>query len=262
MDLEKADILNKYFASVFTREDLASMPTLDNKHEDPQLRDIIIDEEIVKKKLLKLNSTKSAGPDGFPRVLAETAGLIAKPLSIIFRKSLDEGNLPMDWKVATVIPIHKKRNKKQPGNYRPVCLTSVVGKLMESIVRDNIVDHMMENTLFVDAQHGFVPGRSCMTQLLVVLKTWTEMLDKGDPVDAIYLDFRKAFDSVPHQRLLGKLKAYGINGKITKWIRNFLVGRKQRVKVNGVLSAWAAVISGIPQGSVLIGTHPICPVHK
>ena len=109
VDLEKADILNKYFASVFTREDLASMPTLDNKHEDPQLRDIIIDEEIVKKKLLKLNSTKSAGPDGFhPRVLAETAGSIAKPLSI-FRKSLDEGNLPMDWKVATVIPIHKKR---------------------------------------------------------------------------------------------------------------------------------------------------------
>ena len=150
-----------------------------------------------------------------------------------------------------LVPIHKKGNKKQPGNYRPVSLTSVVGKLMESIVRDNIVEHMMENALFVDAQHGFVPGRSCMTQLLVVLEIWTEMLDDGDPVDAIYLDFRKAFDSVPHQRLLGKLKAYGINGKITKWIRNFLVGRKQRVKVNGVLSAWAAVISGIPQGSVL-----------
>ena len=108
-DLEKADILNKYFASVFTREDLASMPTLENKHVDPQLRDITIDEEIVKKKLLKLNSTKSAGPDGFhPKVLAETAGSIAKPLSIIFRKSLDEGRLPMHWKVATVISIHKK----------------------------------------------------------------------------------------------------------------------------------------------------------
>ena len=84
---------------------------------------------------------------------------------------------------------------------------------MESIVRDNIVDHMMENKLFVDAQHGFVPGRSCMTQLLEI---WTEMLDDGDPVDAVYLDFRKAFDSVPHQRLLSKLKVYGINGKITK----------------------------------------------
>ena len=132
---------------------------------------------------------------------------------------------------------------------------------MESIVWDNIVDHMMENKLFADAQHGFVPGRSCMTQLLVVLEIWTEMLDEGDPVDAVYLDFRKVFDSVPHQRLLGKLKAYGINGKITKWIRNFLVGRQQRVKVNGILSAWAAVISDILQDSVF-GTHPICSVHK
>ena len=84
-----------------------------------------------------------------------------------------------------------------------------------------------------------------------MLEIWTEMLDDGDPVDAVYLDFRKDFDSVHHQRLLGKLKAYGINGQITKWMRNCLVGRKQRVKVNGILSAWVAVISGIPQGSVL-----------
>ena len=131
---------------------------------------------------------------------------------------------------------------------------------MESTVWDNIVNHMMENNLFVDTQHGFVPGRSCMTQLLVVLDIWTEMLDDGDPVDDVYLDFWKAFDSVPHQRLLCKLKAYGINGQITKWIRNFLVGRKQRVKVNGTISMGRS--DQRHTTGQCLGTQPICPVHK
>ena len=148
-------------------------------------------------------------------------------------------------------PIHKKGAKVIPGNYRPVSLTSVVGKMMESIVRDSLVDHMMSHNLFCDAQHGFVPGRSCMTQLLVTLELWSELLDSGAPIDVIYLDFRKAFDTVPHQRLIRKLKAYGITGKLLNWISDFLSGREQRVVVNGNLSSWASILSGIPQGSVL-----------
>ena len=110
---------------------------------------------------------------------------------------------------------------------------------------------MMTNGLFADEQHGFVPGRSCTTQLLTVLEEWTVYMEDGECIDAIYLDFKKAFDTVPHERLLTKLAAYGIKGKILNWIRNFLVGRSQRVMIGEGKSTWAAVTSGIPQGSVL-----------
>ena len=136
------------------------------------------------------------------------------------------------------------------GNYRPVSLTSVACKVMDSIVRDELVTHMITNGLFADEQHGFSPGRSCITQLLYVLEEWTEMLDCGKPVDVVYMDFQKAFDSVPHRRLLSKLKSYGITGKVWKWIECFLTGHQQRVSVNGKKSEWSEVQSGIPQGSV------------
>jgi len=93
---------------------------------------------------------------------------------------------------------------------------------MESVIRDSLVKYMMENNLFCDQQHGFDPGRSCMTQLLVTLELWTELLASGAPIEVIYLYFKKAFDTVPHQRLLRKLKAYGITGKVLEWIQDFL----------------------------------------
>ena len=228
------------------------IPTLKDRHNNVYLTDMDITEDTVEKKLNKLKVTKSSGPDGFhPRILSELSKSIKSPLCVIFNKSLQEGRLPESWKDAHVTPIHKKGKKPTPGNYRPVSLTSVVGKMMESIVRDQLVHHMMSNGLFCDAQHGFVPGRSCMTQLLVTMELWSEILDSGCPVDVIYLDFSNAFDTVPHRRLLKKLEAYGIKGDLLTWIENFLSGRRQRVTVNGKLSTWAEILSGIPQGSVL-----------
>ena len=106
-------------------------------------------------------------------------------------------------------------------------------------------------TIFSDAQHGFVPGRDCMAQFLICIEEWTEMLEKSDAFDVVYTDFAKAFDSVPHQRLLFKLQEIGIAGKLLEWIRSFLSGRRQRVRVDGVMSEWIEIISGILQGSVL-----------
>jgi len=125
---------------------------------------------------------------------------------------------------------------------------------MEKIVRKAMLKHLIESGNLSDYQHGFVQGRSCTTQLLKVVDKWTEILDSGgavDAVDAVYLDFAKAFDTVSHERLFIKLASYGVRGQLLEWVRQFLTGRKQRVGVAGRFSDWAAVLSGVPQGSVL-----------
>lgn len=151
----------------------------------------------------------------------------------------------------TYPPIFKSGDKHDPGNYRPVSLTSICSRLLETIVKEQIADHMESNNLYTEHQFGFRSGHSCVTQLLQIFEEWSQAIDNHHAVDVLYLDFRKAFDTVPHLRLLNKLKAYGIDGQILVWIKNFLSQRKQRVSVNGNFSNWADVISGIPQGSVL-----------
>ena len=114
-----------------------------------------------------------------------------------------------------------------------------------------ILDHLKRNNLLFRYQHAFVGQRSCTTQILEAMDNWTSFLEQGDTVDAIFLDFAKAFDSVPHQRLLKKIKALGIHGKVLRWIEAFLQDRRQCVRVNGCTSTWSDVVSGVPQGSVV-----------
>ena len=253
-DKEKADLLVEFFESVFTKEDLNNLPelTIPKKGDHHFINDLNINAEEVKVKLNNLNINKSMGPDKIPSIILKNLSEeLCEPLSIIFNKSLKEGIVPLIWKTAEITAIYKKDDKTNPTNYRPVSLTSVICKLLESIITDKIREYMENNDFFSNCQHGFRKHRSCVTQLLEVMNDFSKFSENNDPFDVIYLDFAKAFDTVPHQRLLIKLKAYGISGNLLNWIENFLTDRRQRVKVNSSLSKYTPVTSGIPQGSIL-----------
>ena len=152
---------------------------------------------------------------------------------------------------AYIIPVFKKGVKSEASNYRPISLTSQIIKILESIICDNIHKLIADHNLIHPHQHGFVPRKSCLTNLLESFLDWIHSVDEGFGVDIIYLDFKKAFDSVPHRRLLHKIEGYGVCGNLLSWLTNFLDQRYQRVTVDGVHSEWCRVMSGVPQGSVL-----------
>ena len=251
-DSEKADTLLEHFTSLFTHEPIGPTPKPPQQEYQSVLKDIYITEDQIKKKLSGLLPSKSPGPDDIhPGFIKELADEIAKPLQTIFNTSLQTHKLPAEWKTAHVSAIFKKGDKSSANNYRPISLTSILCKVMESIIREAIIRHMMRNHLFSSKQYGFISGRSTTLQLLKVLDQWSQVLDMGGQVDVIYMDFMKAFDQVPHRRLMSKIESYGISGNVLGWIEDFLSDRSQCVLVNGSKSSWGTVSSGIPQGSVL-----------
>ena len=248
---DKADRLNDQFCSVFTEEDLDNLPKMtDSIH--PSMQKIKVTTEGVEKLLQNLNPRKASGPDGIPcRLLQSLAKELAPTLTHLFSSSLESGKIPKIWKHALVQPIFKKGDRSKAANYRPISLTCICCKLLEHIIRSAITSHLENNSILTDAQHGFRKKRSCESQLILTVNDLAEVIDKGGQTDTILLDFSKAFDVVPHQRLIMKLHHYGIRNNTLAWIQNFLYERTQEVVVEGQKSSIGKVTSGVPQGSVL-----------
>ena len=199
-----------HFRSVFTREDTSSLHVPETKFNRPEgemLGQLVVTPEEVASKINNMKENKSPGIDGIsPKILKETVEQISKPLAHVFNLSLQEGIVPLEWKEANSIPLFQKGLRNKSVNYWPVRLTKVICKLLEKIIRDHMMDFLIKHKLINPFQHGFLKARSCLTNLLCFFEEINKWVDDGSPVDVIYLDFQKAFDKVPHQRLIMKLK--------------------------------------------------------
>ena len=235
-------ILSEYFSSVFTEEDLVRMPqTGENVRgcKSKSIEWIEVTEEKVEWAIGNLKANKAAGVDELESSFIKKSkdGLI-RPLKIIFERSLKDGQIPREWKEANVAAVFKEGSKKNPANYRPVSLTSQVGKVLEKMIKAELVAYLEDNELIKETQHGFRKGRSCLTNLLDFFEAVAREVDQGEPVDVLYFDFKKAFDRVPHERLLVKLRALGVEGRLLRWIGEWLKERRQRVVIGGEYSEW------------------------
>ena len=204
-DKEKANILQKHFYSVFTNEPEGNIPIL-TRRTDTCISTMHATSDMIKKKIMDININKSCGPgDIHPRVLNELVGIISNPIAQLLNRTMDEGVIPNDWKHAIISAIYKKGSRTFASNYRPISLTSIICKLMETFVKCELMTHLINENLLSTKQHGFISGRSTTTQLLNYLDQCVETIVDGGVGDSIYMDFAKAFDSVPRRRLIAKL---------------------------------------------------------
>lgn len=250
-DADKAECFNKYFSSVFTVDDNFSPPVVD-KAPVNSFTDISFTFDSVRKAVRSLKAKHSKGPDGLSSFfLKQLAESISFPLMLIFSQSFECGNLPDIWKSAIVTPVFKKGLASDVSNYRPISLTCTCCKVMEAVIKQQLLAYLLSKRLISKHQHGFLARHSTCTQLLECTNDWTMALNSRNSVDVAYLDFSKAFDSVCHAKLCVKLKSFGIGGKLLSWITEYLNNRTQVVKVGDSLSPPCHVTSGVPQGSVL-----------
>lgn len=249
-DLEKATLFNTYFHSVFTNSTF-TLPPLDGLPPgNPDCSDLEISEQDVYNVLSSLDHTKSMGLDGIgPKLLKFCALAIYQPLHHLFVTSIRTHSIPAEWKIHSISPIHKSGDRAMVNNYRPISLLSSTSKVLERLVYTKCYSEL-ESTLS-PAQFGFRKNHSTTQQLFLFYKEIMESNASGTQFDVIFLDFAKAFVSVPHQELLLKLRSLGVTGKIWMWLREYLTARMQCVCLGSKRSELLPVLSGVPQGSIL-----------
>ena len=249
--IRKAFLFNSFLESNFTKHDSESqLPPAINDFVNPNLSSCTI--SIAKTRLIlnNIDTNKATGPNDISgRILKECSKEIAPSLTCLFNMSLSLGKMPENWKLVHITPAFKKGDKGQCENYRPISLLCIASKVFQRVIMNQIKNEIIP--LITPFQFVFLNGKSTETQLLHVYSFINDIIDISRQVDIIYLDFTKAFDSVPHHFLLHKLKSCGINGVLYEWLCSYLTGRKQRVVIKGDLSNWCDVASGVPQGSIL-----------
>ena len=244
----KANLFNQYF---FQQLSEASNYDIDINFDNDSDFDIDYSPDRIDNLLKNVNTNKAGGPDRIPGiVLKRCSRVLAEPLSIIFKVIYNTGIVPSEWKLANVVPIFKKGNKKDIKNYRPISLTSIIAKIMERIIHEEILLKTIDK---IDKrQHGFLPDKSCTTNLISLSEDIAYKLHTKSDIDVVYFDFAKAFDTVNHDILLRKLRhKFKIDGRMLKFLCNYLRDRKQRVSLSNIFSDTLAVQSGVPQGSIL-----------
>ena len=249
-DEDRANCFNMCFARKFCDPRVHVLPTPPVLN-SPGLGRFTIPQGRVLLLLRELSAHKACGPDVLSaRILSECADVLAVPLEIICNISVSTGLFPTVWKQANVIPVFKKGSKKLPENYRPVSLLPICSKILEKVVSESLI-HACLPALPI-SQHGFLPKRSCISNLSCFLDHCWSSIAKGQQTDAIYTDYSSAFTSVNHILLLHKLRhSFHISGIAHSWLESYLHNRTQRVILNGKHSCWTPVQSGVPEGSIL-----------
>ena len=248
-DTDKACALNAYFSSIFSPPDITILPLFGV--DKPISNDVDFSHAVVYKALKNSRRTLLNGPDDISSIfLVKLAAVLALPISIIFSASYHFAILPDEWKSARIMPLFKKGDPSIVGNYRPISLISTLCKVMETIIKDNLLSHAISNNIINHNQHGFIPGRSTCSQLFEAQYDWCSGLDEGGIYDVIMIDFRKAFDVVSHYKLITKLHKLGVCKQTLQWLIAFFSDRRQCVCLNSACSTSSYVTSGVIQGSV------------
>ena len=245
---DKANMFNKYFSEQFS---CASKYDTDICYNNDPNSSTYFRESDVFWLIKKLNANKASGPDSIHgKLLKFSASGVAKPLSILFNRCFHEGKIPKLWKLGSIVPVFKKGDKSCVENYRPISLTCLPMKIFEYCVRDLLMSKC--SNLIDKRQHGFLPKKSCTTQMIPFISDLSYNLNNNSRTDVVYFDFAKAFDSVNHDIILKKLKYnFGVDGLLLQFIKNYLEDRMQQVIIGGEESGTMSVLSGVPQGSIL-----------
>ena len=248
----KAELLQSIFSSMFTADNghipVVSTPPVTNS----SLSNVIFSSVLVKRAIRKLKAKSKGGPDGLPPIFLKTCSeQLSAPLAYLYSQCMEFSYLPPDWLRAYITPVFKKGDPSCPLNYRPIALTCTICKIMEVIIKDQLLNYFLRRNLISKHQHGFLSKHSTTTNLLEATHDWIVSFTDCCNIDVVYIDFSRAFDSIVFNKLLAKLEHYGITGKLLKFISAFLHNREQCVVLDNCFSSVTDVLSGVPQGSVL-----------